>query len=135
MRPIIQLLILLFSVALTFVYAYNQGVKDGLGYYSFFDATKSYVALRLLDEKGKEKTVSYLESELDLNISIQRNIEEERSIYHRYLNHTQLPDFGYYQAILEYREKHPTKDDNSIKDDLTWLIAQSNANKSLKQDK
>ncbi|MUH73200.1 hypothetical protein [Psychrosphaera haliotis] len=133
MRIFLQIVILITSIVTVFVYAYNQGLKDAGADMLFVDASINFVALKSLRENGKEKTISFLESNLDSSIEINRNLVESRSIYFDYIN-LQFPvNHRYYEHMLQYRLKYPVEKSAYPTDkNLSWLI--SNANKRLNSD-
>ncbi|RYV01878.1 hypothetical protein SOPP22_12005 [Shewanella sp. OPT22] len=133
MKLFIQTIVFITSIIVTFVFAYNQALKDSASDFYFIDASKTFITLKLFREKGNEKTISFLESELDSLIEINRTLAGERSIYFEYLNF-QLPmDYGYYEKILEYRSIYPLKNtEYSTVENLNWLV--SNANKPINKD-
>ena len=132
MKISLSIIIFVTSIIATFVFAYNQALKDAASDNYFIDASKTFVALKLLREKGREETIAFLEGDLDSLIEINRNLVEVRSSYFQHLNFQFPMDYEYYEHMLAYRFMYPVDNDSTVKN-LNWLI--SNANKSLQQDK
>ena len=127
MRVFLQILVLITCIATTFIFAYNQAIKDAAADMVFIDASINFVALKSLRENGIDKTISFLESNLDSSIEINRSLVESRSIYFDYIN-LQFPvNHRYYEHMLIYRSNYPIENGTypTVKN-LNWLISNAN---------
>ncbi|WP_111980040.1 hypothetical protein [Algibacillus agarilyticus] len=136
MKVFLQISILLISIIVTSIFSYNQALKDSFADYNFIDVSKTYIALKLLREKGIEDTISFLESDLDSTIAINRTNLEMRSSLYEYINFQFPMNYEYYDSIIKYRTSYQSKNNhlNTMKN-LNWLYENSSANKRINSDK
>ena len=131
MRFLLQVVIFITCIVTTFIFGYNQALKDSAADMVYIDASINLVALKSLREKGEAETLSFLESNLASSIDVNRNLVESRSLYFDYVNF-QLPvNHDYYRHMLTYRTKYSLDNEvSSTVQNLNWLIM--NANKPFK---
>jgi hypothetical protein len=124
------------SIALTFIFSYNLAISDASADYLFVDSSKSYTALRILREKGKEEAIEFLEQDLETTIHLNKSLLESRTRLFYIINFHPPMNYGYYNHMLKYYGDYldPEKTSKTI-ENLNWLISESNANKPFKQDK
>lgn len=114
------------------LYGYKLGFEDSAALTYFNDAGRDYVHLKILREKGEGSLREFIEADLDLAISIHKSLQEQQSIFSRFLgpdnerNTNREHYLNYYRGILEYRKQYPSKDKQSeVLKELEQLIKQA----------
>ncbi len=132
MTKSISILGMLVVLSIGFIlYGYKLGSNDSATLAYFNDAGRDYAYLKILREKGVDGLREFIEADLDLAISIHNNLEEQQSIFSRFVgpdnerNTNREHYLNYYRKILEYRKQHPSKDKQSeVLSELEQLITQ-----------
>lgn len=97
------------------LYGYKLGFSDSATLTYFSDAGRDYGHLKILREKGVDSLREFIETDLDLAISIHKNLEEQQSIFSQFIGpdsdrHANREHYlNYYREILEYRKQYPSK--------------------------
>ena len=98
-------------------FSYKSGAHDHLATTTYAEAANSYVTLYMLRNKNKDEIIEFYDLELDSNIQIHKWAAENKSLLYGFLQLGQhKPNTEYYNRILEYRLKYPSKNENIIKD-------------------
>ena len=128
----ISLLSMLVVLAIScLLYGYKLGSEDSATLTYFSDAGRDYAHLKILRDKGVDSLREFIEADLDLAVSNHRNLEEQQSIFSRFVgpeserNANREHYLNYYRRILEYRKQYPSKDKQSeVLRELQQLISQ-----------
>ena len=118
----------LFLVIISSWYGYKSAEYDAASLATFSDASRNAMVLKILREKGTDVAIEFLETDLDLAISIHRGLVSTQSILSCcfYDENDQERDEHYlqhYRHISEYRDNYESPNNQQeVKDDLKWLM-------------
>ena len=113
------------------LYGYKLGFKDSATLTYFSNAGIDYAHLKILREKGVDRLREFIEADLDLVVSIHKNLGEQQSFFSHFVGPESERKanrehyLNYYRGILEYKNKYPSKDKQSeVLSELVQLINQ-----------
>jgi hypothetical protein len=95
-------------------FSYEKGSIDQMAKATYMEAANTYTTLYMLRNKSSDEVIEFYESTLDFNVEVHKFAADNQSFLHPFFKMEELkPNTEYYMHIREYRNKYPSKEDNS----------------------